>query len=524
VRHRQFYAALAVYLSTVLLALLVGLSVNEGHFVYALDDPYIHMTMARNLVEHGHFAANGMNFTSASSSPLWVLLIAVVYYFFGIGLVVPFILNLSFQILCLVLFYYVLRQYNVSHMLFALLGFILLTPLPVVLFAGMEHSAHIFFALIFLFLCAKLAAENEANKKVLIYLVCIAPVLTSLRYEGMYLVSIASLLLLLRKNVLYAMLVFAAGTLPIIVYGIVSTSNGWLFLPNTLLLKSSLPDTTFVGILRFCFKAFKNITEPHIFLVLVISLPLFVYNYTRHKTFWSEQQIFLLIAAFTTIINVAFVPYSFFRYDAYLMAMSVAAIAISADDLLSKSSAFIREKNNRFAKYAILALCFVLLSPFALRIFTNIGIPEAMREYHNQHYLMSQFVVKYIPDVNIAANDVGMLGYYSNGKVIDLWGVADMGVAKAKLNKSYNTNTIIEISRSENVKLAILYEHWFDEYGGLPDSWRKIGEWTITGHNFYLGAETVSFFSTSEEHTDFLRRSLKEFSQHLPKSIIFKIF
>ena len=69
-------AALAVF------ALLVGYP--AGPWVSPLDDAYIHMAVARTLVEHGTWGVNPGEFASATSSPGWTLLLVASFAALGV--------------------------------------------------------------------------------------------------------------------------------------------------------------------------------------------------------------------------------------------------------------------------------------------------------------------------------------------------------------------------------------------------------------------------------------------------------
>ncbi len=47
-RHWPVLAAIIILWCTVLLLLILSVRQNQGHLVYALDDPYIHMAIAKN--------------------------------------------------------------------------------------------------------------------------------------------------------------------------------------------------------------------------------------------------------------------------------------------------------------------------------------------------------------------------------------------------------------------------------------------------------------------------------------------
>lgn len=497
----------------------------SGVFVYALDDPYIHMTMADNLVNHGKWAVNQMNFSSASSSPMWVLVISAVYAALGKNLVTPFILNLLFQVMIIAIVCFKFREYGISkYKIPLLLLFIYVTAMPAILFTGMEHSAQIAFALLFVYYGIKLIISSNSLK----YLIFITPVLTALRYEDMILVLLVSVLLFAKRKPLYGIIILLLGALPIVVYGLISVSNGWLFFPNTLLLKSTPPGFSPVDIIRYGFKAFTNITEPHLFLLLILSSFLFVFNFKRQKNFWDEKQLFLLIASAAIIINMSVIEYhqngAFYRYEAYLMALGLFAVIIAFYDFIPDFKNLLFNKIGMTGKYAVIILLLIILSPFVLRFFTAFGIPHASLEYYSQQYQMAQFVKQYAKGMNVALNDIGMVSYYSDNKVVDLWGVANIDVIKHKLNRDYTTKAIEELTIKENIRFAVIYENWFEQYGGFPVSWKKLATWTMTSYNFFLGHDTVTLYCINPNDEKYLKEKIDEYSLTLPKSVIYKIY
>ena len=58
------------FLLVIILAEVVALlRLNNGHLVYTLDDPYIHLALAENII-HGHYGVNAGEFSAPSSSIL----------------------------------------------------------------------------------------------------------------------------------------------------------------------------------------------------------------------------------------------------------------------------------------------------------------------------------------------------------------------------------------------------------------------------------------------------------------------
>lgn len=404
-KHFPLLVATGLLLSTVFVVLEKSLHQNAGHFIYALDDPYIHMAMARNLAGHGVWAIDHRTFTSSSSSPLWVLLLALTYYLFGANVYSPLVLNLMFSMGLLVSVYVILRtEFRFSPVLnlVALLAILYFTPLVPLAFCGLEHSMQIFLSLLMVFLSAKaLSAEGERRGREWTLLV-LAALLTATRYEGAFLVSAVGLMLLLKKKWLESVSVLSAGAFPAVVYGIISVSNGWNFLPNSILLKGTMPIlSSWIGVtdalggtafgrlfektnsdILFLFiaalilliltghdegeakgkvKTSILIVVSVFFLKQVFPAPGIVYGievftltaciivmsfdviwiFTRRTASWNVPAVMLALFVGTTFLHMEFARTGwFFRYEAYLIAIGVFVVAVSVNDFARKKFSY----------------------------------------------------------------------------------------------------------------------------------------------------------------------------------------
>ena len=96
-------AALVALGALVLFFLRYATGYRTHPIVYALDDTYIQMAIAKNLSLDMTWGINAGEFASASSSILWPLLLGTVYAGFGINEFAPFLLNLLFAAAAIVL-------------------------------------------------------------------------------------------------------------------------------------------------------------------------------------------------------------------------------------------------------------------------------------------------------------------------------------------------------------------------------------------------------------------------------------
>jgi hypothetical protein len=525
IKNRILLKTLSAFAAAVIVILIISLILNDRIFVYVLDDPYIHMTIARNFTELGLWAANGMDFSSSTSSPLWTLLISAVFFVTGANVYVSLILNILFSVACIYSAYYVLKKSGTEkYILPALLLFIFCAPLPSLVFTGMEHTAQILFSLLFIYLSAGYIRDDKVDKPKLIWLIILSLLMTSIRYEGFFMVFTVVVLMLIRKRYAPALLVLAFGLVPIVIYGYISTSHDWLFFPNPLLVKSKIPEINVIESLRLIPRALKTMLEPDIIFIL----PPLVFSlwklFKNRKSKWELKNVMLLTFTVSYLLHMTFAQTGwFYRYEAYLVAVGIIVLFINIHDYIPSLTGKERNLAPAYYRYRILILSFMAIS-ILIRISPSLQVPIAANNIHEQHYQMAMFVKSELKNETIAANDIGMLSYYSGNKIIDLWGLTDIDVARKRISKSYNPAIIDEVTRKNNVKYAIVYEHWFDRFGGLPAGWKKIAEWKMTKLNIACGAETVAFYSLDEKTEMQFREKLESFSGSLPKSVIFFVY
>src|SRR5437016_5791915 len=96
------FAAIGLLWVSVAALLVISVHQNNGRMVYALDDAYIHMAMAKNFAQHGIWGVTSHGFSSSSSSLLWTSLLALCYFVFGVQDYTLLVLNVVLS--CAVLF------------------------------------------------------------------------------------------------------------------------------------------------------------------------------------------------------------------------------------------------------------------------------------------------------------------------------------------------------------------------------------------------------------------------------------
>jgi hypothetical protein len=520
------YSAILLFLLLIWLILEASLNQNQGHFAYALDDPYIHMAMARNLSQFGVWGVTRYGFTASSSSLLWTLLLSLTYYVGGVNQLAPFLWNLLFAILDLVAVYAILSWYKVSAVakFVALLGIILLIPLPTLVFSGMEQTLQTLLSLLTVFLAARLISREApvCARRDSTFLFVLAPLVTAARFEGMFLIAAICGLFLLVKRWRFALGFAICGFLPVVINGLISVAHGWFWFPTSVLLKASLPDFTSGTGLFFSLinPVFVNLRLGlHTLVMLVAVLLFYIAAAGKGSGATESRQVAGAILAFLWIAHLEFVGVSpLYRYDACLGVLTILFLASQLPVVAPRPALFSLSTWRIPQNLACGVLAILLLFPLAVkggRLFWF--LPQCTTSIFQQQYQMGLFTRRYYQGSTVALNDIGAVNYMADIHCLDLWGLANAEVATAKRKGTYQGRDIEHLARQTGTRVAIIYDSWFG--GAVPPDWLRVGTWTIRG-NVIAGGETVSFYAMDPAEAAHLSECLRDFSSALPREVL----
>lgn len=509
-----------------------GLRLTEGHFVYTLDDPYITMAIARNLVEHGDWSVTPGRFEPATSSPLWTLVLAGVYRVVGASDRVPLILNLVLAIAVVFLMERRLRPRIANGPVrgLAVLAIALAIPLPAVILTGMEAPLHVLLALLLAWAVearwvpgVRRGPADAATGAIAIAGLSMLCVLV--RFESLFLIGPLALVALLRARAATAAALATGALLAVGGYMTFSMPQGGMWLPNPVLIKSRAAElVTLQDWGRFLVRIPVELVwhrNSHMSALLVAAAWLLMIRPRSGTRSVAAARPMLLAFIAASALHVQFASLGwFYRYEAYLMALgltTLVAVIASQGGLLPVP--FARWRLATPARIAAALALLVLATPLARRSVRAVRYAApAMRNIYEQQYQMGRFVRAHFRGREVAVNDIGLVGYYGDAKVEDLFGLATPAIADAKLARRFDTGFIERYCASRGVEVAIVYEGWFTGDRRLPGSWQPLARWTIRD-NVSSDASTVTILATDPTSAPRVRSALAAFAPSLPARV-----
>ncbi len=511
--NKNFIITVIFLLLATVTSIIFSLSLTQGHFTYALDDPYIHMSTVKHFAEQGIWSVDGVTYASASSSPLWVMLLTPFYLLFGakIFVYIPFTLNVLFQVLSLSLIFQMIKKYT-NHNLHYIFGImmILITPFIALSFGGMEHSLQIFLVLLFInaFVAYTIQPNNNTN---IIPLLILVPFVVFVRYEDLALVMVMSLIILIYfKNWRLSIGLVLTSLIFVVFFGLWSKFVLDLgFVPSSIMAKSALGNEFNLLILvkSILGKFIGQLFQPHIIALYLLNVFILV-----KSLFLDKKQLILLSSLFilTLFIHLAFAKLGWlYRYEAYLVIFGLMNIFLYIYSVYMV--------NVKWVSLVILFLFplfgkHIIHSPYQSIL--------GSKNIYEQPIQMAIFLHQQCDSCNIAANDIGAITYFTNIHLLDLYGLGSYEVIEHKKNGTYTNDVKNNLLADKNISLVIVYDAWFKDI--TLDNYTKIAKWKIV-HNVICGGDTVSFYSINDRIYENTVK-VKEYSKNkLPKDVIVEL-
>ena len=487
-----------------------------GHFGYPMDDTYIHMAMAKSFSRHGVWGLTQYAFSSTSSSLLYTFLLSAVYLFTGTSELAPLFLNILFGLVLLWFCDYAMERNGIGALprTGALLLILFGMPLPALIISGMEHVLHTFLTMIFVYVAVRLLTQPVWRRSEARWLLLLSALTVLSRYEALALVLVAAVLFYWKKHWRFAMALMVSGALPVAIFGVYSVALGWFPVPNSIVAKASRP-----GISNWPY-AIHWIEQlyytPSAAFVGAAALVLLTVYYFRKSSLWSVEVATLTLFVPTLLLHMQFARVGwFFRYEAYLLVFGIYACTLGLSGLGAHSI--------RYAiAYGIAALA--LAACFQGRVFDALWLPRfASQNIHDQQYQMGLFAKQYLSRNTVVLNDIGAVGYLSDARVVDFFGLSTIEVARAKVKHEYTREFRRALAAKYGARMAILYKKEFAETntrsgGGLPAEWTEVGSWKIPD-NRICWSDTVTFYAVDPAYKNDLIADLKQFSPRLPVGV-----
>lgn len=514
------FVSAAIVLSISAFCILASMHDNHSKFVYALDDAYIHLALAKHLAQDGIWGVSRFYFTASVSSILWQVLLASFFWIFGVWELLPLILNLFLTIALVYLLAKMFEKFRYQNwwtvLWIPLILFV--ATVPGLILSGLEHILQIIVDFYFIYLAAKfLSEERKLSFKRDWGILLFAMLITAARFEGLFIIAAVIFLSILQKKWRSALWIAIFSAIPIVIYGIISVSNGWYFFPNSVLLKGNKP-TNIAAFLHgiFSLALFKP-PFYHPFILLLMTLFSSIFYWVKSKKIWQFKTVFSIIILLILLQHIMFGRFGhFFRYEAYLIVLVSFLFLISISDFLKN----VGQNAKTIIKIAVITLSILLFLPLAVRGFYAVKVARiAPTNIYNQQYQMARFLKKYYNGDNVVIGDIGAVNFFADLKITDMNELADIELLKLR-NLPMKKRVEI-VTKQRHSKIAIIYGEAYRKMNTLPEYWRKVGEWTIP-NNVICADSTVEFFAVDTMLTDELKFNFKKFSKELPKNIKMK--
>lgn len=509
---RSFLTSLIVFSVVCLVYFFTSISKTDGHYVYLIDDAYIHLAMAKNFALHDVWGITKYEFSSTSSSPLFTYFLSVLIKIFGNNDQIPLYFNVAFGVGTV----FILNQYfsevfnSIKNIVLSVLFTLFFSVLHLQVLMGMEHVFHVF-----LFVLNIFCLSNFRNKYSVFGFYLSLLLMGLVRFESMFYFAILAFVFVLIKKWKEAFLTLLVGFIPIAIFCYFNYQHDGYLFPNSVVVKGTkfTFDSNFPHQLKsilldnFLF----NISFYKIgFFPIVMSL-VFILRDVKKKSFQEviKDNFLLIVISLLMICHSMFADLKGnFRYEAYILAGFSMV-------LIPRLKGFFEEfkisiKKEMLVSVLILMNVFLLIykDAFAHKLLVNGG-----KNIYEQQIQSAKFLHSYYNESKVVANDIGAISYFTDIHLLDIVGLGSKEMIpfsenKKPLDRNFE-NFLTQHTINNKYDVAVIYDEWF--HGYVPKPWKKAAVLKIK-NVVSVSKDEVSIYSINSDNLQSLKQNIKKFN------------
>lgn len=499
------------------------LRVSDGRLVYVLDDPAIHLAIARNLAEHGTWGVVPGHFESASSSPVWTVVLAA-----GVAVLpagdeaLALVLNLVAGVAVLAL---LARAQTVLRpalrrpldALATVFVAVVVLFLPAAAMVGMEHVLHLALLLAAVPLLLRPGPAPTRARAVLPYALVVVATLT--RLETAFVAAGIGAALVLdalpwgrdaplpwRPVARRVVALGLASGLPLLAYGLVNTAMGQDLLPSSVAAKSaSLNGADRIPQPRI---VMERLTQDPLLVTLVGACIVLAVLGWRSRARWATLGTAVAVTAGLHVVLAQVGWYE--RYQLYLIGLAVLALAWAGRALPPS----VRVERPHLVPLLVLVLVLTTTTKVSL----TVDAPRAVADTYEQRYTAARFLARYYDGEPVATGELGYISLFHEGPLTDLLGLGDHEVLvdRRRVRGEQERKALWdELVRRRGVRVAAIYPRTM--LFEIPDTWISVGTWTLPREPITAYDRNFTFYATVPEEVAPLTAHLREFQSEMPE-------
>ena len=437
---------------------------------FPLDDPWIHLTFAKNIVEYFSFSYYKNEIvTAGSTSPLYVFIAAAGFLITNNEMILSYVLGTLFFALSSFFFYKIaLKEFSNDILLSLLVCFVYIFDywMNFIAVSGMETTLFILLIILGVYL-------YKTKKTVLLGIVLGLLIWT--RPDGIALV--AALILdqiylkwiikekdksatFSPKEIFMLSGIFLAFLLS---YFALNLYLSGTLLSNTYSAKIAHNTETDTRIRFLTFHIWNFFTDEHYkFLIpgFIVSTALLIIDLAKRK--YNQITIYVIFVFIFILIYLIKLP-MFSRFGRYFMPMLPFYILSSMYGyyaVFKLTKAFIKKTSVIKITIAATFLFILVYTFFSFQSYSKY-YAFCCKYVYDRHVKTSYWFRDNTTDSDIiAAHDIGAIGFYAKRKIVDIAGLINPDLVKESYKENYN-EIITEYFKKNGVTYITFYREWF---------------------------------------------------------------